>query len=70
MGFVKLKPHGEQFTKYCHSPVLFGVCVYKYLCSLPCSYKFGKKLVYINRLAELDDVLYSDQLDIPDEVKR
>ena len=32
------------------------------------SYKFGKKLVYINRLAELDSVLYMDQLDIPKEV--
>ena len=32
------------------------------------SIKFGKKLVYVNRLAELDSVLYIDQIDIPKEV--
>lgn len=34
------------------------------------SYKFGQKLVYINRLDELRPLLYLDQIDIPDEVKR
>lgn len=34
------------------------------------SYKFGKKLVYINRLAELDSVLYTDQMDVPEEVMK
>ena len=27
-------------------------------------------MVYINRLSELDGVLYTDQMDIPDEVKK
>ena len=34
------------------------------------SYKFGRKVTYINRLAELKPVLYLDQIDIPDEVKK
>ena len=34
------------------------------------SYKFGRKLSYVNRLAELEQVLYLDKLDIPDEVKQ
>jgi Rho GTPase-activating protein 1 len=32
------------------------------------SYKFGRKLVYVNRLDELGTVLYTDQIDIPPEV--
>ena len=36
--------------------------------SLP-SYKFGRKLTYINRLEELSPVLFLDQIDIPEEVK-
>ena len=42
-----------------------------YVCvsSLWFSYKFGRKVSYINRLAELEQVLYLDRLDIPDEVK-
>ncbi|CAI8029737.1 Rho GTPase-activating protein 1, partial [Geodia barretti] len=34
------------------------------------NYKFGRKLSYVNRLAELEQVLYLDKLDIPDEVKQ
>jgi Rho GTPase-activating protein 1 len=34
------------------------------------NYKFGKKLSYVNRLAELEPVMYLDNLDIPEEVKR
>ena len=42
------------------------VCVYCFYNS----YKFGKKVVYINRLSELKPVLYLDQIDIPQEVLR
>ena len=35
-----------------------------------CSYKFGRKLSYINRLEELEHVLNLEELDIPDEVKQ
>lgn len=34
------------------------------------SYKFGRKLTYINRLDELSPALYLEQIDIPDEVKQ
>ncbi|XP_003388212.1 PREDICTED: rho GTPase-activating protein 1-like isoform X2 [Amphimedon queenslandica] len=34
------------------------------------SVKFGRKLVYINRLAELDTVLYTDQMDIPEDIRK
>ena len=34
------------------------------------SYKFGKKVAYINRLSELEPVLYLDQIDLPQEVLR
>ena len=34
------------------------------------SYKFGRKVTYINRLDELKPVLYLDQIDIPTEVKK
>ena len=33
-------------------------------------YKFGRRMSYINRLVELEPVLFLDQVDIPDEVKR
>ncbi|XP_065909987.1 rho GTPase-activating protein 1-like [Dysidea avara] len=33
------------------------------------SYKFGKKLTYVNRLDDLQEALYLDQVDIPQEVK-
>ena len=33
------------------------------------SYKFGRKLTYINRLEELRPVLFLEQIDIPKEVK-
>ena len=34
------------------------------------SYKFGRKVTYINRLEELKPILFLERLDIPDEVKR
>jgi Rho GTPase-activating protein 1 len=34
------------------------------------NYKFGRKISYINRIAELEPVLFLDQVDIPEEVKR
>ena len=40
------------------------------VCLLLYSYKFGKKVAYINRLSELEPVLYLDQIDIPQEVLR
>ncbi len=33
------------------------------------SYKFGRKIAYINRLEELRPVLFLEQVDIPEEVK-
>lgn len=33
------------------------------------SYKFGRKITYINRLEELRPVMFLDQVDIPDDVK-
>ena len=44
------------------------------LCKVVCgvcftSYKFGKKLTYVNRLDDLQEALYLDQVDIPQEVK-
>lgn len=53
-------------------------CVLTYVLVLLCaclpsgplpSYKFGRKLTYINRLEELSPVLFLDQIDIPEEVK-
>ncbi|XP_064396567.1 rho GTPase-activating protein 8-like isoform X2 [Halichondria panicea] len=44
--------------------------VFYYILKPLISYKFGQKLVYINRLDELRPVLYLDQIDVPDEVKR
>ena len=46
---------------------MYTMCAY---ILLPLSYKFGKKVAYINRLAELEPVLALDQLDIPEEVKQ
>ena len=44
------------------------LCTYFPTGPLP-SYKFGRKLTYINRLEELSPVLFLDQIDIPEEVK-
>ncbi|XP_062511583.1 rho GTPase-activating protein 8-like [Corticium candelabrum] len=33
------------------------------------SVKFGRKVTYVNRLSQLSDTLYVDQLDIPDQVR-
>ncbi len=33
------------------------------------SYKFGRKIAYINRLDELKPVLFLEQIDIPKEVR-
>jgi Rho GTPase-activating protein 1 len=33
------------------------------------SYKFGRKITYINRLEELRPAIYLDQVDIPEQVK-
>ena len=33
------------------------------------SYKFGRKVTYINRLEELRPVLFLEQIDVPTEVK-
>ncbi len=33
------------------------------------SYKFGRKVTYINRLEELKEVLFLEQVDVPDKVK-
>ena len=46
--------------------IRFGMILFKPFIS----YKFGRKVTYINRLAELKPVLYLDQIDIPDEVKK
>lgn len=34
------------------------------------SYKFGRKVMWVDRLEQLGETLYVDQLDIPEEVKR
>jgi len=41
-----------------------------HICSVSSSYKFGRKVAYINRLDELKPVLFLDQIDIPEEVRK
>lgn len=48
---------------------LFAISLVRNLCYCCYSYKFGKKLAYVNRLDELQETLYLDQVDIPQEVK-
>lgn len=47
--------------------IVYLVADYLAVCFV--SYKFGKKLTYVNRLDDLKDVLYLDQVDIPQEVR-
>ena len=60
-------------TLLSHSSTLLpsiSLCVWYVWCGVWCSYKFGRKVMWVDRLEQLEETLYVNQLDIPEEVKR
>jgi hypothetical protein len=49
---------------------LFSTVINKRVISFLCSTDFAEKVVYANRLSDLEEHLYLAQLDIPELVKK
>ncbi|KAL5475627.1 hypothetical protein EMCRGX_G025469 [Ephydatia muelleri] len=72
--FIQMYSHLDKKYKknlkklYVVHPTTFIKTMYHFLKPF-ISYKFGKKLTYINRLEELSHVIFLNQIDIPSEVR-